>query len=428
MVNMELAKQAASIGHDVDLEREPDPPKARADHAPKSERRNENGSMAGTAALRQEDDVSVDQAPHKAQRRKRLFLMLAGGLAIAGASWWGWATFVASDTETTENAYTNVEVSQVTPLVSAPVKRVLVVNSQHVRVGDTLVELDDTDLRLAAAQAEAALGQARRKVRQIIANDENLAGQEDARAADEATARADFARAQADLAKALNDQGRSKKLAAGGWATAQRLDDNETAVLQTQAAVSQAEARIKASEAARAAAAGARRANQVLFDNTTVDTNPEVIAAQTKLDQAKVDLARAVIRAPIDGIVDQRRVADGQRIQAGTPIMVVVPLQDMYVDANFKEVQLSRVKPGQSVLLTSDLYGSDVVYHGRVAGFAGGSGSAFAAIPAQNATGNWIKVVQRLPVRVRLDPKELNKHPLRVGLSMHATIDLSGGR
>ena len=110
-------------------------------------------------------------------------------------------------------------------------------------------------------------------------------------------------------------------------------------------------------------------------------------------------------------LLDQRRVADGQRVQAGTPIMVVVPLQDMYVDANFKEVQLSRVRPGQPVLLKSDLYGSDVFYHGRVAGFAGGTGSAFAAIPAQNATGNWIKVVQRLPVRVRLDPKELNRHP-----------------
>jgi membrane fusion protein, multidrug efflux system len=429
MVSMELAKQAASIGNDVDLERTPDPPRPGADRVPIAARMNEDGSAASTAFLRQEeDDASVDQAPRKRQRRKRLFLMLAAGLAIAGATWWGWATFIASDIETTENAYTNVEVSQVTPLVSAPVKHVLVVNSQHVRAGDTMVELDDTDLRLAVAQAEAALGQARRKVRQIIANDENLAGQEDARAADEATARADLARAQADLAKALIDQGRSKKLAAGGWATAQRLDDNETAVLQAQASVSQAEARIKASEAARAAAAGARRANQMLFDNTTVDTNPEVTAAQTKLDQAKVDLARAVIRAPIDGIVDQRRVADGQRVQAGAPIMVVVPLQDMYVDANFKEVQLSRVRPGQPVLLTSDLYGSGVVYHGRVAGAAGGTGSAFAAIPAQNATGNWIKVVQRLPVRVQLDPKELREHPLRVGLSMHATIDLSGTR
>ena len=139
----------------------------------------------------------------------------------------------------------------------------------------------------------------------------------------------------------------------------------------------------------------------MLFENATIETNPEVVAAKAKLDQTKVDLARAVIRAPVDGVIDQRRVAVGQRVQAGMPMLVVVPLRDMHVDANFKEVQLSRVKPGQPVLLTSDLYGSDVVYHGRVAGFAGGTGSAFAAIPAQNATGNWIKVVQRLPVRIR---------------------------
>ncbi len=382
--------------------------------------------MAGTASLRHEDDLSVDQTLHKGQRRKRLFRMFAVALALAGTSWWGWLTFIASDTETTENAYANVEVSQVTSLVSGPVKRVLVVNSQHVRSGDVLVELDDTDLRLAIGQAEAALGRARRQVRQIEANDETLAGLEAARAADEATARADLARAQADLDKAHLDDGRAQTLSIKGVIATHRLDDTETVVRQAQAAISQAKARIAASGAARAAAVGARRANQVLFDDTTIETHPEVVAAQTRLDQAKVDFQRAVIRAPVDGVVDQRRVAVGQRVQAGTPIMAVVPLQDMYVDANFKEVQLRRVKPGQPVHLVSDLYGSDVVYHGRVAGFAGGTGSAFAAIPAQNATGNWIKVVQRLPVRIRLDPKELNEHPLRVGLSMHATIDLSG--
>ncbi len=313
-----------------------------------------------------------------------------------------------------------------TPLVSAPVKRVLVVNSQHVEAGDVLVELDDTDLRLAVEQAEAALGQARRKVRQIMANDDNLASQEEARKADVATARADLVRAQADLDKALLDQGRAQQLIVNHVISTQKLDDVNTIVQQARAAVSQAEARITSAQASSDAAAGARHANQVLFDDTTVDTNPEVVAAQVKLNQAKVDLARAVIRAPVAGIVDQRRVAVGQRVQAGTAIMVVVPLQKMYVDANFKEVQLARVNPGQPVELTSDLYGSDVVYHGRVAGFSGGTGSAFAAIPAQNATGNWIKVVQRLPVRITLDPKEIAQHPLRVGLSMHTTIDLSG--
>jgi membrane fusion protein (multidrug efflux system) len=254
----------------------------------------ENGSMAGIAGLRQEDDVSVDQALHKGQRRKRLFLMFAGGLALAGATWWGWSTFIASDTETTENAYANVEVSQVTPLVSGPVKRVLVVNSQHVRSGDILVELDDTDLRLAVEQAEAALGRARRQVRQVEANDENLAGLEEARAADEAMARADLERAQADLDKALLDDGRAQTLSVKGVIPTHRLDDTKTVVQQALATISQAEARIAASKAARVAAAGARRANQVMFDDATIDTHPEVVAAQTKLDQAKVDLLRAV--------------------------------------------------------------------------------------------------------------------------------------
>lgn len=380
----------------------------------------------GSISLRVVDDNAVNETQRKGKRRKRLFFMFAVALTLSGTSWWGWSTFVAADTETTENAYANVEVSQVTSLVSGPVKRVLVVNSQHVRSGDILAELDDTDLRLAVEQAEAALGRARRHVRQIEANDETLAGLEAARAADEATARADLARAQADLDKAHLDDGRAQTLSVKGVIPVHRLDDTETIVRQAQAAISQATARVAASGAARAAAAGARRANQVLFDDTTIETHPEVVAAQAKLDQARVDLQRSIIRAPIDGVIDQRRVAVGQRIQAGTPIMAVVPLQDIYVDANFKEVQLRRVKPGQLVHLVSDLYGSDVVFHGRVEGFAGGTGSAFAAIPAQNATGNWIKVVQRLPVRIRLDPNELKEHPLRVGLSMHATIDLSG--
>ncbi len=379
-------------------------------------------------------DVTLDQDHNtpenppspKSQKRKRLFLLFGGGLILIALCWWVWATFIAGDTESTENAYTNVEMAQVTPLVGGPVKRVMVVNTQAVRAGDVLVELDDTDLRLAVAQAEAALGRARRQVRQVQETDANLAGQVAVRAADQATARADLVRAQADLDKAQLDERRRRRLAGPGAISQQELSDAQTAVRVAQAAVEQARARIAAAEAARNAASGARRANQVLFEDTTVETNPEVLAAKARLDQARVDLSRAVIRAPVDGVVDQRHVAVGQRVQPGVPIMVVVPVQNMYVDANFKEGQLSQVRPGLPVTLTSDLYGSDVVYHGRVEGFAGGSGSAFAAIPAQNATGNWIKVVQRLPVRIRLDPRELQEHPLRVGLSMHATIDLSG--
>jgi len=148
-------------------------------------------------------------------------------------------------------------------------------------------------------------------------------------------------------------------------------------------------------------------------------------AARAALEQARVDLERTVLRAPIDGVVSQRRVQVGQKVQAGTQLMVVVPVQAAYVDANFKEVELKKVKPGQPVELISDLYGEDVVFHGKVAGFSGGTGAAFALVPAQNATGNWIKVVQRLPVRVTLDPKELRKHPLRVGLSMEVDINVA---
>ncbi len=391
-------------------------------------RPNEEGSATDTPPVRQELGSSIDQTSRKGPQRWRLLLTLTAGLVLAASSRWAWVMFIAGDSVGTDNAYTNVEVVQVTPLVSGPVKRVLVVNSQRVRTGEVLVELDDSDLSLAVEQADAALGQTRRQVRQLEANDASLAGQEQARVADKATARADLARAQADLDKALVDEGRVQKLFAKGWAPKQRLDDARTVVRQTRAMIAQAEARISVSEGSRAAAAGARRANQVLFEKATIETNPQVVAAKAKLDQTKVDLARAVIRAPVDGVIDQRRVAVGQRVQAGMPMLIVVPLRDMHVDANFKEVQLSRVKPGQPVLLTSDLYGSDVVYHGRVAGFSGGTGSAFAAIPAQNATGNWIKVVQRLPVRIQLDPKELSEHPLLVGLSMHATIDLSGAR
>jgi len=141
------------------------------------------------------------------------------------------------------------------------------------------------------------------------------------------------------------------------------------------------------------------------------------------LDKARLNLSRTIIRAPIDGIVSQRKVQVGQTVQPGQSLMTVTPIAQAYVDANFKEGQLAEVRPGQRVTLTSDLYGSDVVFHGKVNGMGGGTGSAFAIIPAQNATGNWIKVVQRVPVRIALDPKELAAHPLRVGLSMTATID-----
>ncbi|WP_313572435.1 HlyD family secretion protein, partial [Comamonas terrigena] len=170
-----------------------------------------------------------------------------------------------------------------------------------------------------------------------------------------------------------------------------------------------------------------KQVNATLIEGTTAETNPEVLLALARRDQAQVDLDRTTVRAPVTGVVAKRSVQLGQRVAAGAPLMSVVPVQQMYVDANFKEGQLGKVRVGQSVELQADLYGSQVVYHGTVAGLSGGSGAAFAAIPAQNATGNWIKVVQRLPVRVQLDPTELAAHPLRVGLSMNVTVDTRSG-
>jgi membrane fusion protein, multidrug efflux system len=365
--------------------------------------------------------------PHSAKntKRKRLLLLFVGMIALIALLWWTWSALLGGRGQSTENAYTNVELAQVTPLVGGPVKRVAVTNTQAVRAGQVLVEIDDTDLKLAATQAEAALGRAQRQVRQVLANDASLAGQIGVRSADVASAEADLVRARADLDKAALDETRRAALAGPGAISAQEYSDSQTLTRQARAGVLQAQARVAAAQAAKRAAAGARRANEVLFEDATVETHPDVLAAKARLEQARIDLKRAVIRAPVDGVVDQRRVSVGQRLQPGAPVMVVVPVQSLYVDANFKEGQLRQVRPGQPVRLTSDLYGPKVVYHGRVEGFAGGSGSAFAAIPAQNATGNWIKVVQRLPVRIRLDPKELREHPLRVGLSMHAEIDLS---
>ncbi|MBW8911686.1 MAG: HlyD family efflux transporter periplasmic adaptor subunit, partial [Sphingomonas sp.] len=183
---------------------------------------------------------------------------------------------------------------------------------------------------------------------------------------------------------------------------------------------------IAQAQSSRGAASGELAANQALVSGSTIETDPMVLSAKAKLEAAKLDLDRAIIRAPIDGIVARRQVQVGQRVAQGSPIMTIVPLSKAYVEANFKERQLRRVKAGQPATLTADIYGGDVEYHGRVVGFSGGTGSAFALIPAQNATGNWIKVVQRVPVRIELDPKELAAHPLRVGLSMEAEVDVSG--
>jgi len=358
-------------------------------------------------------------------KRKKLFAGLAGGVALIGGGYGAMNALVWSKHAVTDNAYVGADVAQVTSQLAAPVSAVLVEDTRQVHRGDVLVRLDDTDAKIAVANAEANLATAIRKVQGLHATDNGLAAQIAARAADQGKAAAAVVAAEADLQKASIDLQRRQAVASTGAVSQDELTSVRTAYNNASAALRAAQAAQAQAAAARNAAVGDRNANLAMIANVTVDNNPEVLAARAALAQAEVDLQRTIIRAPIDGVVTRRQVQVGQRVQPGAMLMTVVPVQAAYVDANFKEVELKKVKPGQPVKLTSDLYGDDVVFHGKVTGFSGGTGAAFALVPAQNATGNWIKVVQRLPTRIALDPKELAAHPLRVGLSMNVDVNVS---
>ncbi len=367
------------------------------------------------------DDAMPDpELEDKRRRLLRLFALVVAGVALIWGAWYFLTQFGRVHTD---NAYVGADIALVTPLVSGPVKAVKVGGTQLVHKGDILVELDDADARVDVATAEAQLQQAEQRFRQISAGNSSLSARLDARDADSSQAKARLSAAIADFERARLALKRRASLAASGAISAEELTSVRTAYAQAEAALNQARAGVVASQAMQASAAGDLAANRALTDGLTITTAPDVAAARARLAQARLNLARTSIRAPITGVVTNRQVQTGQRVQAGTPLMTLVPLDAVFVDANFKEGQLKHVKPGQPVELTSDFYGSSVVFHGRVKGFAGGTGAAFALIPAQNATGNWVKVVQRLPVRILLDPAEVKAHPLRVGLSMDVVID-----
>ncbi|WP_062787652.1 HlyD family efflux transporter periplasmic adaptor subunit [Novosphingobium capsulatum] len=369
----------------------------------------------------------TDQASSKADARKaarkRGFLIFAGVVALVAAGVGVYEWIEGGRYVETDNAYVAAEVAQVTPLVAGPVRRVAVNNTQVVRKGDVLVELDPTDAKIALAAAEADYADALRKVRQTIATGTALSAQVGEKQADIARMTAQVQVAMADVQRAEIDLKRRQSLVGDGAVSGEELTTARNAYASAQGQLAAARANLAAAQAARGTANGQEAANAALVTGTTPETNPQVLAAKARLDQARINLDRTVIRAPVSGVVTQRTVQVGQSVAVGSPMMTIVPISQAYVDANYKESQLAHVRPGQPVTLTSDLYGDDVVYHGRVVGFSGGTGSALAVIPAQNATGNWIKVVQRLPVRVALDPHELGAHPLRIGLSMDATID-----
>ena len=343
------------------------------------------------------DTEGLSTADARKLLRQRLLTLLGGAVVlvaiIAGAYWY----IVSQRYVSTDDAYVDASVASITPLIDGPVSAVPVNDTQAVKRGDVLVRLDPADQEIAVAQADANYGEARRRVEQYFAN--------------AAAAQAQVVSRHSELERATKDYQRRAALASTGAVSGDEMSTAKNALDTARAAVDTAKRQLTAQLA--------------LIHNTNVDNNPEVLASKAQLEAAKLALFRTVIRAPFDGVVAQDQVQVGQRVQVGTQLMTVVPISSVYVNANFKEGQLQKVRIGQKATLTSDLYGSGVVFHGRVAGIGGGTGSAFAVIPAQNATGNWIKVVQRLPVRVALDPAELAKHPLRVGLSMDATIDVA---
>jgi membrane fusion protein (multidrug efflux system) len=356
-------------------------------------------------------------------RRRTLLTGIAAVVLLAAVGYGAWYLLVGSHYVSTDNAYVGADSASITPMIAAQVGAVEVTDTQAVKKGDVLVRLDDSDAKIALASAEADLAKARRQYGQASATSSALAAQVQAREADIARARAELVSAQAGFEKARVDLDRRRRLAPNGAVSGDELTSATNAFSAAKANLELARAGVAQASSTRGAATGQLAANNALITGTTVSTAPEVQAAQARVAQARLDLDRTVIRAPMDGVVTRRNVQVGQRVAPGASLMLVVPINQLYVDANFKEGQLTRVKPGQEVTLTSDLYGSGVTYHGKVIGFSGGTGSSFALIPAQNATGNWIKVVQRLPVRVALDSRELAEHPLRVGLSMDAEIN-----
>lgn len=370
-----------------------------------------------------EREVANNAAIMKSKRKKLLSLVAV--IVIVLALIYVVIKLFFDNSVNTDNAYVGAENAPITSMLNGQVLQVMVSDTQQVKKNDILAIIDQRDAQIALQQAEAQLAKARRQYTQSSANSSSLSSQILVSNDDINSARAQVVQSQVSLSKAQNEYQRRGQLAATGAISKEELASYQSALDTAQANLNVAKASLAQAESKQKAAQSNLAANEALIRGTSQDSTPDVLVAQAAVDQAKLDLSRTVIRAPLDGVVTNRNLQVGQRVAPGAVLMVIVPIQQLYVDANFKESQLKRVRVGQRVSLTSDLYGKDVEYTGKVVGFSGGTGAAFALIPAQNATGNWIKVVQRLPVRIQLDPKQLQQHPLRVGLSMDATIDLN---
>ena len=372
-----------------------------------------------------EAPTTPPQSTHanKQAKRKKAFTIFGLILVIIAVVYAIWA-LIFNHYVSTDNAYVGAETASITSMVNGQVQRVLVKDTQQVKQGDLLVQIDDRDAKIAVAAAQAELTKAKRQYKQTRANSSALNSQVFVSDDGIHSAEAQVQKAQVDLSKAEKELQRRQQLSASGAISKEELSTAQIAVDNAKAGLAVNKAALAQAISNQKAAQSTLAANEALIQDSDENSTPDVLIAETKLKQALLDLERTQIKAPLDGVVTRRNIQVGQRVAPGTVMMMVVPVAQLYVDANFKESQLEKVQAGQKVTLLSDLYGDAVEFHGTVQGFSGGTGAAFALIPAQNATGNWIKVVQRLPVRIALDPQELAKHPLRVGLSMEAKIDL----
>ena len=334
-------------------------------------------------------------SPATGQRRRGLIALGLASALAAGAygAYWG---LYARHYQGTDDAYVDGDLVQITSEVPGTVIALAADDTQGVQREQTLLQLDPADAEVAMGNAEANLARAVRQVRTLFATAEQL--------------RAQIADREVALKRAEDDYRRRAGLVQDGAVSSEELSHTKDSIAQMQADLTEARQQLNATTAQ--------------IDGTTVETHPQVLAAEAAVRDAALALQRTRITAPVSGVVARRSVQLGQRVAAGTPLMAVVPLDDVWVDANFKEVQLADMRVGQPVTLHADVYGGGTDYHGRLVGLSAGSGSAFALLPAQNASGNWIKIVQRVPVRIALDPKELQQHPLRVGLSMTVKVDI----
>ncbi|HEY2008346.1 MAG TPA: HlyD family efflux transporter periplasmic adaptor subunit [Rhizomicrobium sp.] len=344
------------------------------------------------------DAISASLDVRKARARLRVLLLKGFGFGVAlaalayGVYEWRAPPLVVS----TDDAYVGAVFAQVTPQIDGTVAAVLVHDTQSVQKGDVLIALDPKDAQLDFDAAKAAYEEAYRRVQQEVA--------------DINAAEANVLAKRALVAQAEQQLRRRTGVRQSGIVAAEEVSNSRSAFDGAKYSLSIAEHQL----AAKRAIAG----------DAAVESNPEILAAKANLERSKLRVERTLVRAPVDGIVAQSRVQIGEQVAAGTELMTVVPMRQLFVDANFKESQIMNIRAGQLATLKSDIYGSARVFHGYVEGVGGGTGAAFAVIPPQNATGNWIKVVQRLPIRIALDPADLKDNPLRVGISMSVDVHL----